>query len=294
MSWVLSAGSCGPLPPSPRRPAGCRRESLDTRTGLRDARGEVAELAASSTRCSTGCRPRSTPSAASWPTPPRAAHSAGGAAHRGRGDPGRPRRRRRGAAPDGRGGPGGHPPGRRPRRRACCCWPGPRAPGWSRCARSTWRRWSGRRWRRSAPRPAGAGCATGAAAAGPGPGRPGAAGAAGRQPGGERGAAQRRRRLDGGVHRPRPRCPAQVASSGPEIAGDRVAELFEPFRRGRWSGPARRGTGLGLSIVRAVVLAATGPASRRSRRQLGDLTAGVAQPGPGVQRLHASAAAPSR
>ena len=48
----------------------------------------------------------------------------------------------------------------------------------------------------------------------------------------------------------------RVVSSGPEIPGDRVDELFEPFRRG----PVERtgdspGSGLGLSIVRAVVLA---------------------------------------
>jgi signal transduction histidine kinase len=47
-----------------------------------------------------------------------------------------------------------------------------------------------------------------------------------------------------------------VSSSGPEIPGDRVDELFEPFRRG----PVERtgavpGSGLGLSIVRAVVVA---------------------------------------
>lgn len=51
----------------------------------------------------------------------------------------------------------------------------------------------------------------------------------------------------------------RVASSGPEIAADRVAELFEPFRRG----PRERtgntpGSGLGLSIVRAVVHAHRG------------------------------------
>ncbi|GAY10558.1 sensor protein cutS [Pseudonocardia sp. N23] len=55
--------------------------------------------------------------------------------------------------------------------------------------------------------------------------------------------------VDGGVE-------LRVASSGPVIAPDRVAELFEPFRRG----PRERtgdtpGSGLGLSIVRAVVLA---------------------------------------
>jgi signal transduction histidine kinase len=46
----------------------------------------------------------------------------------------------------------------------------------------------------------------------------------------------------------------RVTSSGPEIAPDRVEELFEPFRRGpvdRTSGAP--GSGLGLSIVRAVV-----------------------------------------
>ena len=45
-----------------------------------------------------------------------------------------------------------------------------------------------------------------------------------------------------------------VASSGPEIAAERVEELFEPFRRGpvdRTAGTP--GSGLGLSIVRAVV-----------------------------------------
>ncbi len=53
-----------------------------------------------------------------------------------------------------------------------------------------------------------------------------------------------------------PSAELRVASSGPEIPGDRVEELFEPFRRG----PVARtgntpGSGLGLSIVRAVVLA---------------------------------------
>lgn len=55
--------------------------------------------------------------------------------------------------------------------------------------------------------------------------------------------------VDGGVE-------LRVASGGPVIPPDRVAELFEPFRRG----PRERtgdtpGSGLGLSIVRAVVLA---------------------------------------
>jgi signal transduction histidine kinase len=48
----------------------------------------------------------------------------------------------------------------------------------------------------------------------------------------------------------------RVTSGGPEIPGERVDELFEPFRRG----PVERtghtpGSGLGLSIVRAVVTA---------------------------------------
>jgi signal transduction histidine kinase len=45
-----------------------------------------------------------------------------------------------------------------------------------------------------------------------------------------------------------------VTSGGPQIAADRVEELFEPFRRGpvdRTAGTP--GSGLGLSIVRAVV-----------------------------------------
>ena len=48
----------------------------------------------------------------------------------------------------------------------------------------------------------------------------------------------------------------QVTSSGPVIRGDRVAELFEPFRRGPVARTAdTAGSGLGLSIVRAVVQA---------------------------------------
>ena len=46
----------------------------------------------------------------------------------------------------------------------------------------------------------------------------------------------------------------RVSSSGPQLAGDQVAELFEPFRRGPVARTGRtRGSGLGLSIVRAVV-----------------------------------------
>ena len=93
---------------------------------------------------------------------------------------------------------------------------------------------------------------------GPDPRRPGAARAGGRQPAGERGAAQRVRRLGGRVHRgPRP---GPRSCGWPPAArrsrGDRVAELFEPFRRGPVERTgAVRGSGLGLSIVRAVVTA---------------------------------------
>jgi hypothetical protein len=47
----------------------------------------------------------------------------------------------------------------------------------------------------------------------------------------------------------------RVSSSGRPIPADRVAELFEPFRRGGVDRTAQSGTGLGLSIVRAVVSA---------------------------------------
>jgi signal transduction histidine kinase len=47
----------------------------------------------------------------------------------------------------------------------------------------------------------------------------------------------------------------RVHSSGTPVDPDRVAELFEPFRRGGVDRTAHAGTGLGLSIVRAVVLA---------------------------------------
>ncbi len=53
----------------------------------------------------------------------------------------------------------------------------------------------------------------------------------------------------------------RVASSGPEIARERVAELFEPFRRGPVERTGSvRGSGLGLSIVRAVTAAHGGTA----------------------------------
>ncbi len=51
----------------------------------------------------------------------------------------------------------------------------------------------------------------------------------------------------------------RVTSSGPDIPADRVPELFEPFRRGPVERTgAVRGSGLGLSIVRAVVSAHRG------------------------------------
>ena len=53
-----------------------------------------------------------------------------------------------------------------------------------------------------------------------------------------------------------------VASSGPEIGADTVAELFEPFRRGPVERTGRvPGSGLGLSIVRAIVVAHGGRVS---------------------------------
>ena len=47
----------------------------------------------------------------------------------------------------------------------------------------------------------------------------------------------------------------EVASSGPVIDPETLAQLFEPFRQGRRARTGHRGTGLGLSIVRAVVAA---------------------------------------
>ncbi|MYW74977.1 HAMP domain-containing protein [Pseudonocardia sp. SID8383] len=59
-----------------------------------------------------------------------------------------------------------------------------------------------------------------------------------------------------GTGTPGPGVVLRVASSGPELAPDRVAELFEPFRRGPVARTAHtRGSGLGLSIVRSVTTA---------------------------------------
>ena len=51
-----------------------------------------------------------------------------------------------------------------------------------------------------------------------------------------------------------------VSSSGQQVDAERVAELFEPFRRGGVARTGRSGAGLGLSIVRAVVAAHGGDA----------------------------------
>jgi signal transduction histidine kinase len=52
----------------------------------------------------------------------------------------------------------------------------------------------------------------------------------------------------------------EVSSSGPVIAAERVGELFEPFRRGVVARTGVAGAGLGLSIVRAVARAHGGVA----------------------------------
>ena len=62
----------------------------------------------------------------------------------------------------------------------------------------------------------------------------------------------------------------RIANSGPVIAPDDVASLFEPFRRAgqERTGPAR-GAGLGLSIVRSVAAAHGGRVSARPFREGG-------------------------
>jgi signal transduction histidine kinase len=75
-----------------------------------------------------------------------------------------------------------------------------------------------------------------------------------------------RHNIDGGWIDVRTTCGPQwtaltVASSGPVVAPERVAELFEPFRRGGVDRTAQTGTGLGLSIVRAVARAHGGHVS---------------------------------
>ncbi|MGP3970077.1 sensor histidine kinase [Streptomyces sp. 6N223] len=53
----------------------------------------------------------------------------------------------------------------------------------------------------------------------------------------------------------------RVANSGPRVPPERVAELFQPFRR---LGDARTGTGLGLSIVAAIAQAHHGTCAARA------------------------------
>ena len=72
-------------------------------------------------------------------------------------------------------------------------------------------------------------------------------------------------------------CCLRVRSSGAPVDPDRVAELFEPFRRGGVDRTAHTGTGLGLSIVRAVVLAHRGQVSAEAVPG-GGLTVAVALP----------------
>lgn len=72
-----------------------------------------------------------------------------------------------------------------------------------------------------------------------------------------------------------------VSSGGPEIAPERVEELFEPFRRGPVDRTADTpGSGLGLSIVRAVVRAHGGTVTAEPVPG-GGLTVVVRLPAPG-------------
>lgn len=73
----------------------------------------------------------------------------------------------------------------------------------------------------------------------------------------------------------------RVHSSGALVDPDRVAELFEPFRRGGVDRTAHTGTGLGLSIVRAVVLAHRGQVSADAVPG-GGLTVTVRLPAPAI------------
>ncbi|SDC44566.1 sensor histidine kinase [Actinokineospora iranica] len=75
-----------------------------------------------------------------------------------------------------------------------------------------------------------------------------------------------RHNVDGGWIEVRTSCGPQwstleVASSGAVVPPERVAELFEPFRRGGVDRTSHTGTGLGLSIVRAVARAHGGTVS---------------------------------
>jgi len=62
----------------------------------------------------------------------------------------------------------------------------------------------------------------------------------------------------------------QVANSGPVLTPQVVAELFEPFQRGRGDRPDRpRGFGLGLAIVHSVTTAHDGEVAASSPAQGG-------------------------
>ena len=153
---------------------------------------------------------------------PRTAHPALGHPHRTRRHPGRRGRRRRRTAQDGRGGRQGRAARRPSSSRRCCCWPAPTAPALPCTSPSTWPRWSRRAWvgrargrgrtwpdhdlphrarlRRRRPRPART---------------------RRRQPAGERGPAQRARRLDRGAHRAGP-------GAGPNCGSARRAGCCPP------------------------------------------------------------------
>jgi signal transduction histidine kinase len=93
-----------------------------------------------------------------------------------------------------------------------------------------------------------------------------------------------RHNVDGGwievrIDRPPGVSSLRVSSSGTRVDPSRVAELFEPFRRGGVDRTAQAGTGLGLSIVRAVVLAHGGQVSAQAVEG-GGLTVTVALPAP--------------
>jgi signal transduction histidine kinase len=84
-----------------------------------------------------------------------------------------------------------------------------------------------------------------------------------------------RHNVDGGELRVRtdPARGLVVSNSGPPVAPDQVAELFEPFRRGGGR-TADEGAGLGLSIVRSIVQAHGGAVHAKARRD-GGLTVRV-------------------
>ena len=82
----------------------------------------------------------------------------------------------------------------------------------------------------------------------------------------------------------------EVASAGPVIDPQTLAELFEPFRQGQRARTGHRGTGLGLSIVRAVVAAHGGTVGAAVRSPGGGLRVTVRLAG----RARSAASAPAR